>query len=158
MSRALLRLITRRCAECSRGARSRTRNSRGTHGGWTAKGRSARLLARAAGGGTGWRLLWWRLLRLSECWLEGAWLARIEQAIQFIAEHIDRHQQRRDSQDRKNDHPPSVAHELLPVVQQVAPRDLRLVAQTEEFQSGFNHDHVASSDNAADDDQWSEVR
>src|SRR5215475_4425948 len=124
MSRALLRLITRRCVECSRGARSRTRNSRGTHGGWTAKGRSARRLAQAAGGDcTGWRWSWWRLLRLSECSLEGA-PTGIEPAIQFIAEHIDRNQQRRDRQDRKNDHPPSVAHKLLPVVQHVAPRDL----------------------------------
>src|SRR5215813_9281627 len=49
------------------------RNSRGTHGGWMAKGRTARRRAQAAGGdGTGWRLLWRRLLRLSECWLEGA--------------------------------------------------------------------------------------
>src|SRR5262245_17218511 len=56
-----------------RGAQSRTRNSRGTHGGWMAKGRSARRRAQAAGGdGTGWRLLWWRLLRLSDCWLERA--------------------------------------------------------------------------------------
>src|SRR5262245_25783781 len=38
-----------------------------------AKGRNARQRAQAAGGdGTGWRLLWLRLLRLSECWLEGA--------------------------------------------------------------------------------------
>jgi hypothetical protein len=48
-----------------------------------AKGRSARRRAQAAGGdGTGWRFLWWRLLRLSECWLEGA-LTGIELAEYF---------------------------------------------------------------------------